>query len=177
MILARIALRELSGDEKSLSISSGDTGSDMEFSSSNVALVPSFFAMHNEYSNAGSIGDGTFGSVVKLVSRKNEHLAGKLLSADEEDGTLQVATIVEASILAMITKSRPPVGIISLKEVTILNSQVCLVLPLMPLTLSAVLDRLSQKQKLEISCGLAEALAWLHGQGVMHRDVKSRKKV
>ena len=126
-----------------------------------------------KYVSQKPLGGGTFGSVVVMNDLAGNEYAGKLLDSDEDDGTMTVATLIEASILSMVKRARTTVGIICLHEIAELNNKICLVLPRLPHTLTTALPIISQQDKLEISCGLADALAWLHSQGIMHRDVKS----
>ena len=155
------------------------------------------------YHRASSLGEGTYGSVVTVYDDGGAEFALKLFIDDEDsdsdseeedpDGALDLGTLREISILRALRCENSHPNVVEIHDVKTLESGEegeelgagtggCIGIA-MPLfrdgTLGAAIDSGSlsgsdrRADRVGISHGLMSALAFLHGNGIMHRDVKA----
>lgn len=131
----------------------------------------------HSYARARALGEGSFGAVVVVYSTETgEEFAGKAFDWDD-DGTTSVETLRELSALRALRGARHP-NIVELVDVaTEFEGHLC-PLQIMPLHGGGDLEHaigtgsLTQGRRLRLARDLLRAVAFLHGCGLMHRDIK-----
>lgn len=143
------------------------------------------------YHRAQAIGSGSYGSVVTVYNDDGEEFALKLFDdTDEEDDDigLSLGCLREISILRLLRKENSHPNVISIHDVQTgysddadeagAGTDGCLsvAMPLFPL--GSVMDAVkskkirSKEQKVRVAHGLLSAVAYLHENSIIHRDIK-----
>lgn len=152
------------------------------------------------YYRAGSLGEGSFGSVVCVYDDDGNEYAAKIFDGDEDDedeGGIDVGTLREVSMLRVLngrqwrrvlcpvtrlathmTPLCPLSGVhphlMPLVDITELEEQICMIMPKMAGDLSHAIKGkgLSNKDKVRVAALSLNALSFLHSYGILHRDIK-----
>ena len=146
------------------------------------------------YHRASSIGEGTFGSVVTVYNDKGEEYALKLFAKEEETEPIDLGALREISCLRLLRGENRHDNIISLVDVQGSSADLddeddecgagtggCLGMALPLFSAGSVAGALQEKrllglprrQKIVFAHGLLSAVAFLHDNGILHRDIKS----
>ncbi|EJK66014.1 hypothetical protein THAOC_13092 [Thalassiosira oceanica] len=129
---------------------------------------------HGSYHRAGSLGAG-------------EEFALKSFDPDEDNDTLELGTLREVSILRILREANGHPNIVSLVDVQTEGEEeysdgsFCMIMPLYSHgdLGSAIAKGLvkqgpaGRKQRVELAHGLLTAVAFLHDNHIIHRDIKS----
>lgn len=151
------------------------------------------------YHRASQVGSGTFGSVLTVYNDEGEEYALKLFIKDDDDddndgdAPIDLGAMREISCLRLLREQNQHDNVISLVDVqassTVIDEEEeigagtegCLgmALPLYPagslgdaLT-EKRLQGMTRRQKICVAHGLLSAVAFLHDNGILHRDIKS----
>ncbi|KAF4698301.1 hypothetical protein FOZ63_008806 [Perkinsus olseni] len=135
------------------------------------------------YDRAGQLGEGSFGAVLTVYEADSgAEYAAKRFELNEDDGcTLSSGALIEVSFLSAIRMaSLDKKGIIHLEDVCELTEEgediLCAVVPKYNCSLEEAIQGgalTSNRTRLSIAISLLEAVAVLHSNGVVHRDIKS----
>jgi serine/threonine protein kinase len=147
------------------------------------------------YHRAQSLGSGSYGSVVAVYNDDGEEFAMKLFIEDEDDEAvtpgLDLGALREISILRLLRKGNAHENIIEIDDIKVAsdgesddqagagidNTWLGVTMPLYKAgTLSDAINegKLTNKRiKVAISHGILSAVAFLHDNGIIHRDIKS----
>ncbi|KAF4685106.1 hypothetical protein FOZ62_030658 [Perkinsus olseni] len=128
-------------------------------------------------------GEGSFGAVLTVYEADSgAEYAAKRFELNEDDGcTLSSGALIEVSFLSAIRMaSLDKKGIIHLEDVCELTEEgediLCAVVPKYNCSLEEAIQGgalTSNRTRLSIAISLLEAVAVLHSNGVVHRDIKS----
>lgn len=145
------------------------------------------------YHRASQVGSGTFGSVLTVFNADGDQLAFKMFVKDDENEPMDLGALREISCLRLLRHENAHPNIIAMvdvqasstivdeDEVTGAGTEGCIgmALPLFPVgSVSAALtdkrmEALPRKGKIMLAHGLLSAVAFLHDNGILHRDIKS----
>ena len=139
------------------------------------------------YHRAQSLGEGSFGSVVSVYSDDGTAYALKIFEDDEDDETLDLATLRELSILRVLREDNGHPGIIPMIDVLppppnqATGGKIGMVMPMYKVgDLQRLLDGgglpkggAGRKARIRIAHGLLSACAYLNDNAIMHRDIKA----
>ena len=142
-----------------------------------------------KYHRASSVGSGTFGSVLTVYNDNGEEYAIKIF-AKEDDEPIDLGALREISCLRLLREGNTHSNIIAMVDVqsSILDEDeeagagtdgLGMVLPLFPdgSVAGALTDErfkgLSRREKVKFAQELLSAVATLHDNGILHRDIKS----
>ena len=131
--------------------------------------------------------EGTYGSVVTVYNDAGEEFALKSFDPDEDNGTLELGTLREVSILRLLREENGHPNIVSLVDVQTEGEEeysdgsFCMTMPLYSHgdLGSAIAKGLvkqgpaGRKQRVELAHGLLSSVAFLHDNHIIHRDIKS----
>ena len=139
------------------------------------------------YHRTGTLGEGSFGSVVTVYSDEGTPFALKIFDPDEDDGTLDLGTLRELSILRVLRGTNGHPGIIQMVDVlppspnASTGGKIGMVMPMYKVgDLARILDGgglpsggAGRRARIAIAHGLLSAVAYLSDNAVMHRDIKA----
>lgn len=141
------------------------------------------------YHRAEALGSGTYGSVITVYNDDGEAFALKMFEDDDEEEEEEVGiglgTLREISILRILRSHNAHPNIIEMDDVQTgfgeeeegagTGGCLAMAMPLFPKgSLQDCLSKItSKKQKVEIAHGILNAVAHLHENGIIHRDIKS----
>ncbi|KAL7535255.1 hypothetical protein ACHAWF_005104 [Thalassiosira exigua] len=141
------------------------------------------------YHRAQSLGEGTYGSVVCVYDDAGDELALKVFEADEDHGTLELGTFREVSILRILRGANAHPNIVRMVDVREAGGEegdcgdgnLCMAMPLYRMgDLKRAVERgillpglVGRRQRVDVAHGLLCAVAFLHDNHIIHRDIKS----
>jgi serine/threonine protein kinase len=138
-----------------------------------------------EYHRAQSIGSGSFGSIVTVYNDDGEEFAMKLFIDDDDDDDcygMSLGALREVSILRMLRVKNAHPNIIAIHDIQPSygedDESPGILAMAMPLFREGSLGDCfskftSKKQKVVIAHGILSAVAFLHENAIIHRDIKS----
>lgn len=138
------------------------------------------------YHRAESLGSGSYGSVITVYDDDGNSYALKMFDQDEEEEKevgISLGALREVSVLRLFRGSNAHPNIIELHDVQTgfeedegagTSGVMAMAMPVFPRgslegSISAIT---SKKQKIEIAHGVLNAVAHLHENGIIHRDIK-----
>lgn len=140
------------------------------------------------YHRAQSLGEGTYGSVMCVYNDLGEALALKSFDADEDHDTMELGTLREVSILRILRCDNGHPNIVQMIDIQEAGEEgdcgtgnLCMTMPLYKMgDLRGAVKRgiilpglAGRRQRVEVAHGLLSAVAFLHHNHIIHRDIKS----
>lgn len=142
------------------------------------------------YHRAGSLGSGTYGSVVTVYNDDGEQFALKLFEDDDEDEEeevgLSLGALREISALRLFRHENAHPHIIEIHDIQTAFGEEeagagtggCLSMAMDLFPEGSLMDAieknsLSKTEKIRVAHGLLSAVAHLHENSILHRDIKS----
>ncbi len=129
-----------------------------------------------EYHRAQRLGDGACGAVNMCYDDDGKVFAMKSFEPDEDDGTLALETLRELAMLRLMQGSNQHPNIVGLTDLCEVEDELCMVMPKFTCDLKGAIagKALNQKGlKLRIAHGILSAVAHLHDNDIIHRDIKT----
>ena len=136
--------------------------------------------LETSYHQAALLGEGSFASVRRVFNDDGKEFALKVFEADEDDGTIDLATLREISALRLLrgeTNGHP--YLLQLADVVwIDDGDLCMAMPVYPGgdLEAAIKGNALQRGKgrvVALAHKLLSVVAHLADNGVIHRDIKS----
>eukprot|EP00941_MAST-03F_sp_MAST-3F-sp1_P005365 g5365.t1 len=128
------------------------------------------------YHKAQRLGDGAGGAVTMVYDDDGVVFAMKTFEPDEEDESIAVETFRELAMLRILSGENAHENIVTMIDLTMIEDEICMIMPKFLCDLKGLIQGKGLKQKglkLRVAHGLLSALAYLHENGVMHRDIKT----
>eukprot|EP00501_MAST-03F_sp_TOSAG23-6_P001110 GSMAST32.ASY1.ANO1.1153.1 assembled CDS len=129
-----------------------------------------------QYHRAQRLGDGACGAVNMVYDDDGAVFAMKTFEPDEEDETTALETFRELAMLRILSGENAHPNIVGMSDLCVIEGELCMVMPKFVCDLKGAIQGSGLKQKglkLRIAHGLLSAVAYLHENGVMHRDIKT----
>ena len=143
------------------------------------------------YHRANAVGSGSYGSVVVVYDDEGQEYAMKLFDDDEEDEEdvdssdygINLGALREISILRLLKEENSHPNVIEIHDVQTAFGEeddeevgvYAMAMPLFPDgSLADAFSKITtKKQKAVIAHGILKAMAYLHENSIIHRDIKS----
>lgn len=128
------------------------------------------------YHRAQRLGDGACGAVNMCYDDDGKVFAMKSFKPDEDDGTLALETLRELAMLRLMQGPNQHPNIVGLTDLCEVEDELCMVMPKFTCDLKGAIagKALNQKGlKLRTAHGILSAVAHLHDNNVIHRDIKT----
>lgn len=129
---------------------------------------------HRRYDQLQTIGQGTYGRVVKVRVKETQKTVAVKYCFLGENGTIPAHVVREISFLKLL---QPHQNIVKLLNVFFTRNHVCIELEYIKLNLFHALHPLNlpSVNALRVRTWfrqIVDGVAWMHSRGVMHRDLK-----
>ena len=140
------------------------------------------------YHRAQSLGAGTYGSVITVYNDDGDEFALKLFDEDEDDDDdevgMSLGALREISVLRLLKGANAHPNIIEIHDVQTgfdddevgagTGGYLAMAMPVFSLgSLAGCISKISNKrQKISIAHGILSAVAHLHENSIIHRDIK-----
>ncbi|KAG7354909.1 serine/threonine protein kinase [Nitzschia inconspicua] len=166
--------------------------SSTEYTTKSSATMSSGELPQEEYHRSGAIGSGSYGSVMTVYDDEGDEWALKVFDDDDEDddedgiGGISLGALREISILRILRKDNAHPNIIAIHDVQTafgedddvghaVGGSLALTMPLYHEgSLAGSFSKItSKKQKAVVAHGILCAVAHLHDNYIIHRDIKS----
>jgi serine/threonine protein kinase len=126
-----------------------------------------------QYHLAERLGEGACGAVRTVYDDDGQVFALKCFEPEEDDGTLASETIREISVLRCMRGKLGHPNVLAMLDIMEVDEDVGMVMPKLSMNLTdAIEGKAVGKNKLKVTHGLLSAVAYVHAQGFMHRDIK-----
>eukprot|EP01052_Picozoa_sp_SAG31_P009591 SAG31_NODE_507_length_14746_cov_5.682119_4_plen_439_part_00 len=128
------------------------------------------------YHRAQRLGEGGYGGVSTVYDDDGKVYAMKNFEADENDDSLASETLREISTLRLLRRHAVAGrGLLRMDDICVVDDEICMVMPklscnLLDATVGKAIG--GRKQEIKIAHGLLSAVAFIHANGLIHRDIK-----
>ena len=142
----------------------------------NTSNGTSGYLPNNNYFRTNSLGKGSYGSVYTVYDNNGNQFALKLFDKNEEDETLDLSTMREISMMRILRNNNGYEGILQIKDIINQNGLLGIIMPKFNFNLQdSIINKFfkKRKQKIIFIHHLLSAVAFLHDNNIIHRDIKS----